>query len=513
LTTHEAIAEATVAGPGFVNVRLADSWIASRITEILDDDRDGVPPVSKPQRIVVDFSAPNIAKQMHVGHLRSTIIGDAIVRMHRFLGHEVIGDNHIGDWGTQFGLLIVGMEEWGSEEALAKEPIDELERIYKLASAKAKDDPPFADRAREELHKLQQGDPKNKALWERFVEATRTTLERCYDVLDVRFDTWLGESAYDSMLPGVVETLLDKGIAREDQGAICVFWDELEDAPKDLKKQKQPFIVRKKDGAYLYSTTDIATVVFRKDTTKADRAVYVVDTRQALHFKQLFAVVKLLGIDLELTHVGFGMMLGTDGKPLRTRDASGKTVPLLQLLGEAVERAEQRMREEGLDIPEERIQEIAKVVGIGAVKYADLRQNRASDYQFDLDKLISFKGNAGPYMQYAYARIHSILDKAETTIEGARGEIQIGHEAEAELARWVLSFGDMVHEATTTYQPHLITEHLYDLARSFSTFYEACPILKAEPAIRTSRLALAALTARQIRRGLDLLGIGVIERM
>jgi len=513
MVAHEAVASAEIAGPGFVNLRLDDAWVAGQLDSALSDaERDGVPTVESPDEVVVDFSSPNIAKQMHVGHLRSTIIGDAITRLLRLAGHHVVADNHLGDWGTQFGLLIVGMREWGSEEALESEPILELERVYKLASERAKEDAAFAEQARSELAKLQNGDPANTAMWKRFVETTRASLEAVYERLGVRFDEWLGESAYHDRLPGVVDELLDRGIAREDQGATCVFWNERDDVPKKLRKQKEPFIVRKQDGAYLYSTTDIATVLYRRDRFAADRVVYVVDMRQAQHFEQLFAVAKLLGVEMELVHVGFGTVL-RGGKPLKTRDPSGKLVTLSSLLDEAEQRAEQRIREEGLDIPEEDVPTVARAVGIGAVKYADLRQNRASDYEFDLDKMVSFKGNAGPYVQYAYARTRSILRKGEVDPDSVGGPLRIGEPAEALLARQLLRFGEVVHLSAESYQPHLVTDHLYALARSFSSFYEACPVLKSEGATRASRLALVELTGRQLCRGLGLLGIEVVERM
>ena len=512
MRAHPAIAGADVAGPGFVNLRLGDGWIAERLGEALSDERDGVPRVERAKKIVVDFSSPNIAKQMHVGHLRSTIIGDSIARLLSLVGHDVIRDNHLGDWGTQFGLLIVGMREWGSDEALAREPIVELERVYKLATERAKDDEAFADRARAELAKLQAGDVENRALWQRFVAATRVTLDAIYDRLDVRFDEWLGESAYDAMLPGVVEKLLDAGLAREDQGAICVFFDDWDEAPAELKNGG-PFIVRKKDGAFNYATSDIATVLYRKEHFGADASVYVVDSRQSRHFKQLFAVVQRLGVAMELEHVGFGTVLGGDNKPLRTRDAAGKVITLASLLDEAQQRAQARMIEEGIDLPADRIPELARAVGIGAVKYADLRQNRASDYQFDWDKMISFKGNAGPYMQYAYARIQSIFRKGEVEAEALRGPVRLDDPAEAALARQLIRFGEMVHQAAESSLPHLVTDHLYALARAYSAFYEACPVLRSEGATRESRLALAALTGRQLRRGLSLLGIQVVDRM
>jgi len=520
LATDDAIEKAEVAGPGFVNIHLRGDWIAAKLTETLRDAvRDGVPPVEEAQRVVIDFSSPNIAKQMHVGHLRSTIIGDAIARILSFMGHDVVRDNHLGDWGTQFGLLIVGMREWGDESALQSEPISELERVYKLASERAGNDEAFADRARAELAKLQNGDEDNRTLWEHFVEVSRRSLEAVYAELDVSFDLWRGESAYHDALPGVVDSLLRRGIAREDDGAVCIFWDEVDDAPRSLRKQKTPFIVRKKDGAFLYSTTDIATVQYREDRLHADRALYVVDNRQGLHFQQLFAVMKLLGADLELEHIGFGTVLGGDGKPLRTRDASGHMITLVSLLDESKERARQRIAEgiaEGrLRVQPDEMEDVSRVVGIGAVKYADLRQNRLSDYQFDWDKMISFQGNAGPYLQYAYARCASIFAKGEIEIESIAASATITLDAPSELAlgKHLLRFADVVYQAGATSQPHLICEHVYELARAFNGFYAECPVLDSERATSESRLGLTALTARQIRRGLGLVGIGVVDRM
>jgi len=520
LAALDAVEKAEVAGPGFVNITLAPTWVASRLDEALADvDRDGVPVVEQARKVVVDFSSPNIAKQMHVGHLRSTIIGDAIAGILTFQGHDVVRDNHLGDWGTQFGLLIVGMRSWGSEHALAQEPIAELERVYKLASERAERDEAFAESARAELAKLQGGDPDNRALWEHFVEVSRSALDRVYDELDVEFDVWLGESAYHDALPGVVDELLARGIAREDDGAVCVFWDEHEDVPKSLRKQKTPFIVRKNDGAFLYATTDIATVLYRRDHFNADRALYVVDSRQSLHFQQLFAVMRLLGVEMELEHVGFGTVLGKDGKPLRTRDATGQVITLASLLDESIERAKQRIEEgisEGrLRVRPDEIDEVSRVVGIGSVKYADLRQNRLSDYQFDWDKMISFQGNAAPYLQYAYARCSSIFAKGGLTLEEASEEaaIDLASPPELVLGKQLLRFADVVHAAGTTSQPHLICEHAYQLARDFSAFYTECPVLASEGATRKSRLGLTALTARQLRRALGLVGIGVVDRM
>lgn len=514
LAEHAAIEKAEVAGPGFVNLTLRETWIAARLAESLRDPRDGVPEAETRQKIVVDYSSPNIAKQMHVGHLRSTILGHALVQLLRFQGHEVIGDNHLGDWGTQYGLLIAGLRALGGGDAKAAElSLAELEQIYKDASKKAETDEAFKDEARRELAKLQSGDPANRALWERFVAITKRENDKVYSRLGVSFEWSKGESFYEPMLPHVVEDLLASGIAREDQGAICVFFGEWSDAPPKLAKQKTPFLVRKKDGAFLYSTSDIATIRHRRELG-VERAIYVVDSRQSQHFEQLFAVAQRLGIPMALEHVGFGMVLGQDGTPLKTRDASGKVLTLVSLLDEAEARAAEVIRAQGLDIPEDELEKVARAVGAGAVKYADLRQNRVSDYTFDFEKLIEFKGNAGPYMQYAAARVGSIFRKGgidETAI--APETITLDHPAELALGRQLARFADVVHAAADTSQPHLLTDHLYAVAREFSTFFEACPVLKSEGTTRDSRLALCAIAGRQLRRGLAMLGIEVVERM
>jgi len=520
LARDEAIASAEVAGPGFVNLFLEPAWVAARLNDDLADERLGIDTVAEPQKVIVDFSSPNIAKQMHVGHLRSTIIGDALCRLLRAVGHEVVGDNHLGDWGTQFGLLIVGMREWGDETALEADAIVELERVYRMASEKAKTDEAFAEAARAELAKLQSGDADNRALWEKFVAATRVALDRVYEKLGVSFDEWLGESAYHDMLPGVVDVLLEKKIAREDDGAICVFWnDRTEDVvPKKLRKKKNaegnptPFIIRKKDGAFLYSTTDIATVFYRRDHFHADRAVYVVDKRQGDHFLELFTTVRLLGFGMRLEHVGFGMVLDDRGKPIKTRD--GKAITLESLLDEGVERTKSLMREsEQLRVDPADIDAAANVLGIGAIKYADLRQNRTSDYQFDWDKMISLNGNSGPYINYAYARVLSIFAKGGVDVGSATGPIVLEHPAETALGQLLLRFGQVVDDAAERCLPHLVSEHLYEVARAFSGFFEACPVLKADAETRASRLALSALTAKQLERGMALLGIRVVDRM
>jgi arginyl-tRNA synthetase len=507
LGDHPAFANVEVAGPGFVNLRLSPAWVGERLAEDLRDPNLGVPRAATLERVVVDYSAPNVAKQMHVGHIRSTILGAAMVQLLRFVGHEVIGDNHVGDWGTQFGLLIVGMRRFGDEAALDRDPIAELDRVYKLANQEAKSDDAFAASARAELAKLQAGDAANKALWERFVAATRVTLDTIYQRLGVSFETWLGESAYDAMLPDVVKLLSERGIARRDEGALCVFFDDRPDLGKS------PFIVQKRDGAFLYATTDIATLLYRKDELSAQRCIYVVDSRQSLHFKQLFAVADKLELGLRLEHMGFGSVLGTDGKPLKARD--GQPITLASLLDEAEERALARMRQRpDLDLGGADEQAVASAVGIGAVKYADLRQNRLSDYQFDWDKMVSFEGNAGPYLQYAAARCGAIFRKGGIDPDAIDSAV-VALDAPEELAlgKRLLGFADVVHEAAESCYPHLLCDHLYALARSFSSFYEACPVLKSEGRVRDSRLALCALSARQLKKSLELLGLTVIDRM
>ncbi len=516
LAKLDAVASADVAGPGFINLRLEEAWLAARLTEALSDDKLGVDPVETPETIVVDFSSPNTAKEMHIGHIRSTIIGFAIVQLLREIGHEVIGDNHLGDWGTQFGLLIVGLREWGDEAKLKEDGIAELERLYKLASAKKNEDEDFADQARAALAALQQGDPESRALWERFMAITREAFDAVYERLGVEFDEWLGESAYQDRLEGVVEMLLEKGLAKEDQGAVGIFFHELEgELPKALKNNETPFIVKKKDGAFNYGTTDVATILYRKERWNADRGVYVVDTRQGFHFKQLFETAKRLGIDMELTHVGFGKILGADGKPLRTRD--GGVPKLMPFLDEAVEKARERIeegRESGrLRIADEDVDEAVKTIGIGAVKYADLMQNRMTDYRFDPEKLIEFKGQAGPYLQYQVARIRSIFRKGGVTLDGFVAPIVLEHEREQALARVLARYPDAIHAAAESYQPHLVCDHVYEVATTFSGFYDDCPVLDAEGDTRAGRLALCALAEHQLTRGLGLLGIGVLDKM
>ncbi|MCB9707849.1 MAG: arginine--tRNA ligase [Myxococcales bacterium] len=502
------IASATVAGPGFINLTLAPAWIAKQLQDDMGQSRLGVTPADRPMRIVVDFSAPNIAKRMHVGHLRSTILGAALVKLLRMIGHAVIADNHIGDWGTQFGLLLAGMKRTESSDPLRHASVEALERIYQDATALAKSDASFLEEARAELAKLQSGDSENRSIWERLVSISRTELEQLYALLDVSFDYWLGESAYHNMLEPLVNALLEQGIAILDAGAICVFFTE----PPELAALKTPLIVRKSDGAFLYATTDIATVKYRYEHFQAEVCLYVVDSRQKLHFKQISAVIAKLGLPVTLKVVDFGSILGADKKPLKTRD--GGTIALYALLEEAQARAAEAVKEEGLDVSEQEMLRVARAVGIGAVKYADLRQNRLTDYQFDWDKMISFQGNAGPYLQYAYARVRTLFQKGGLDFDAFEAApITLAHPSELSLAKQLLRLDEVVHQAAESYLPHVLCDHLYAVARQFSNFYQECPILKAAPKERLSRLSLAKMTALELGMGLELLGIEALERM
>lgn len=499
------VERAEVGGPGFVNLTLTYEAIQSWLERMLQDrDRLDVDSCLRAEKVVIDFSSPNIAKQMHVGHLRSTILGDALRRVLQFVGHHVVADNHIGDWGTQFGLLIAGVEDAQTEA----NDLEALEAIYKTASERAKTDDAFAARARAHLVALQAGAPKERALWERFITITKASLDHLYARLGVTFDVWLSESFYHNALPEVVQMLLNQGLARRDEGAVCIFF---EDDP-DLKSVKTPFIVQKSDGAYLYATTDVATLLYRQDHFRADRSLYVVDSRQSLHFKQLFALAKKMKLDMSLTHISFGSVLGADGKPLKTRE--GQAITLESLLNEAVTRSKDTLEKQELNVDASQINALAEAIGIGAVKYADLKHNRLSDYRFEWDKLIAFHGNASPYLQYVYARTCSLFRKASLDVHGFEGAaIRLEAPSEHALALILIRFADVVHQVAETYFPHLLCEHLYALAKAYSTFYENCPILSSTSATQQSRLSLAALSARQMKLGLNLLGIAAPDKM
>lgn len=498
-----------IAGPGFINFRLRPEWVGEEVRQRLADERLGVPRVARPRTVVLDFSSPNVAKPMHIGHIRSTVIGDVLNRVMRFLGHKVITDNHLGDWGTQFGILILGYREFADEAALEADPIHELKRVYKLANERCNQDPAWADRARAELVKLQAGEAENLALWQRFIALSRSVFEGIYERLDVHFDLWLGESFYNPMLPGVVEELLARGIAREDQGAVAIFF------PDDPELADKPLLIRKKDGGYLYATTDLAAIKYRVETFHPDAILYIVDGRQQLHFKQVFAAARRWGYtEVELSHPWFGTILGADGRPIKTRE--GEPPELAAVLDEAEERALAIVREKSPELPPERQREVARVVGIGAVKYADLSQNRTSDYVFSWDKMLAMVGNTAPYLQYAYVRIQSILDKGgidAAALEQEPPPVHLDHPAELALAKHLLRFADALEDVLEDYRPNVLTGYLYDLASHYSRFYESCPVLGADEPVRSSRLALCHLTALTLARGLDLLGIKTLPRM
>jgi arginyl-tRNA synthetase len=497
-----------IAGPGFINITLDPAFLASGVAAALADDTLGVPHPDK-QRVVIDYSSPNLAKEMHVGHLRSTIIGDALARVLRFLGHEVIAQNHIGDWGTQFGMLtafLVEVEK-GADTEMA---LGDLEDFYRRAKQRMDEDPAFADMAREYVVKLQGGDAQVNALWQRFLEVSMHHCEAVYKTLGVgltRADL-RGESSYNDALPGIVADLKAKGLAVESEGAQVVFLEEF----KNKDGEPQAYIVQKQDGGYLYSTTDLAAVRYRVGELKADRALYVVDQRQGLHFQQLFTLSRKAGYAddrISLEHVGFGVMLGEDNKPFKTR--SGGTVKLAELLEEAVERAFVLVSEKNPELTEETRWEIARAVGVGAVKYADLSKNRASDYVFSWAQMLAFDGNTAPYLQYAYTRAAKVLRDAGGFDTNA--PLQLDERAEQVLALQLLRLSDTLNLVARDTAPHHLCAYLFELAVVFSRFYENCPVLKSEGALRASRLQLCRLTAKTLKTGLGLLGIATLEVM
>jgi len=524
-----------IAGPGFINLRLKADVIADRLLKINADseNRLGIDKASQPKTIVVDFSCPNIAKQMHVGHLRSTIIGDCICRMLEFLGHKVIRQNHIGDWGTQFGMLIALLrikerEMWArfksatppyKSEVKAPLHIEDLEAFYREAKSCFDAGGDFVNEARKMVAGLHSGDGKYLSYWKLIVDESREHYQPIYDTRGVNLsrEHERGESTYNDSLPVVVSELQKKGITIESGGAVCVFPEGF----KNKEGQPLPFIIQKSDGAYLYATTDLAAIRYRIHKLKADRIVYVTDSRQKLHFEMLFAVARMAGWvsdDIELSHVMFGSVLGEDGTPLKTR--SGENVKLKGLLDEAVERARVVVEEKNPELEEGKKAEIAKAVGIGAVKYADYSNNRTSDYVFSFDKMLSMDGNTAPYMQYAYARIKSIERKAqtkdvdvETELKGLE-KLNLTELAELDLAKYLIRYGEAIEAAVSDYRPNYLTSYLYELAQKFSVFYTNCPVLDAGPDKRPTRLLLCDLTAETIKHGLsELLGIEVVEQM
>ena len=580
-----------VAGPGFINLTVRDDWIAQRLAHAAGDPRLAIPEVDTPRTYVIDFSSPNVAKPMHVGHIRSTVIGNSLARALRFLGHRVVTDNHLGDWGTQFGMIIYGYKHFLDREAYRENPVQELARLYRLvrqlveyhegrsqletlaarvaeqqaslsaereaagiAGAKKPDkktakalrrleanvqaarddldgmkkkleavdaDPALSKLAAEhhqigvavleETAKLHADDEENLRLWHEFMPVCTNEIDRMYGRIDVTFDHTLGESFYHDRLQAIVDELTGTGVARESDGAICVF----------LEGHDVPMIIRKKDGAFLYATTDLATLRYRMENFQPDAILYVVDHRQSLHFEQLFATVRRMGYDVQLDHVSFGTVLGEDGRPFRTR--SGDTVGLEGLLDEAVRRAAEIVaanddaKKDGPELSPDDRARVAEIVATGAIIYADLSHNRTSDYVFSYDKMLAMNGNTGTYMQYAYARVRSIFAKGNVDVDSLRASgapILLDTPAERALALELLRFSEALELTAADYRPNQLTNYLFDLANHFSTFYEQCHVLKAQPdEVRASRLLLCDLTARTIRKGLELLGIKVVDKM
>ncbi|EJN2713194.1 arginine--tRNA ligase [Salmonella enterica] len=501
-----------IAGPGFINIFLEPAFLAEQVQQALASDRLDVSQPTR-QTIVVDYSAPNVAKEMHVGHLRSTIIGDAAVRTLEFLGHHVIRANHVGDWGTQFGMLIAWLEKQQQENA-GDMALADLEGFYRDAKKHYDEDEAFAERARNYVVKLQSGDTYFREMWRKLVDITMTQNQITYDRLNVTLtrDDVMGESLYNPMLPGIVADLKAKGLAVESEGATVVFLDEF----KNKEGDPMGVIIQKKDGGYLYTTTDIACAKYRYETLHADRVLYYIDSRQHQHLMQAWTIVRKAGYvpdSVPLEHHMFGMMLGKDGKPFKTR--AGGTVKLADLLDEALERARRLVAEKNPDMPADELEKLANAVGIGAVKYADLSKNRTTDYIFDWDNMLAFEGNTAPYMQYAYTRVLSVFRKANIDEQAlASAPVIISEDREAQLAARLLQFEETLTVVAREGTPHVMCAYLYDVAGLFSGFYEHCPILSAEnDAVRNSRLKLAQLTAKTLKLGLDTLGIETVERM
>jgi arginyl-tRNA synthetase len=491
-----------IAGAGFINFRLTTPFIQDRLAAISADPMLGVTPAARPETIIVDFSSPNVAKPMHVGHIRSTILGDTLARIARFLGHTVIADNHIGDWGTQFGKVIYGWKHWHNDAALQSSPVEELVRLYKEANALSETDPAVLTECRDELVKLQQGDPENVAVWQQCVALSWHEFQQMYALLDIHFDEHLGESAYNDRLAPLVQRLLDNGIAEVSEGATCIFFRD------DPLLADKPCLIRKSDGGFLYATTDIATIEYRLERWHPDQIWYVVGATQQLHFDQLFAAARKMGIHAQLRFVPFGSILGEDRKLMKTR--SGDNVSLKDLLAEAQERALVLVEQKNPDLPDAEKREIARAIGIGAVKYSDLSQARMTDYIFNWDRMLSFQGNTAPYLQNAYVRIRSIFRKLDTPWTPT---FVLEDPAELTLAKKLLQFGEVLPQVLDDFRPNILTTYLFELANTYHSFYESCPVLKAPEPARSTRLTLSSTAAKVIYKGLTLLGIQSPEKM
>src|SRR6266571_316093 len=508
----------TVAGAGFINFKLRADAIAKKAFELCHDERLGVAGTRSTRRIVIDFGSPNVAKPMHVGHIRSTVLGDALARIAQFLGHEVIRDNHIGDWGTQFGMVIYGWKNLLDRQSLARDPIAELVRIYKEANQRSTIDPAVREACRQELVKLQSGDPENLSIWKQCVDLSIQDFENTYALLDIHYDIQRGESFYNDRLAEVVDRLLKSGLAEISEDAVCVFF---RDIPELADK---PCIIRKRDGGFNYATTDVATVDYRVNDLKADTIWIVTGAPQILHFRQIFEIARREGYKADFRHITHGSILGEDRKLMKTR--SGENVPLRELLDEACKRARAIVDEKNPEVSDADKVDIAQKIGIGAVKYADLSQYRMTDYVFSWDRMLSLQGNTAPYLQNAYVRVRSIFRKAAVAMPLWGVQMQTGHRpvatvdkltltdrSEINLAKRLCQFAEIVPQVLNDFRPNILANYLFELANSFHAFYEACPVLKAEEPVRASRLALCDLTGRVLQRGLKLLGIDVPEKM
>jgi len=500
----DGVAKMDVAGPGFINIFLADGWLAGEVTELAEDPRIGVSSPGAGHAVIIDYSSPNVAKPMHIGHIRSTVIGNALDRLFRFLGYKVISDNHLGDWGTQFGIIIMGYRHFLDQNALQNSPVEELERIYVKSYEKASQDESWMNQCRQELVKLQDGDRENTALWEQFVKLSMTEFDKIYRRLGVKFDFVRGESFYHGHLSQLVESLKQKKIIRESEGALVALLDD---------SKLPPAIVQKSDGAFNYLATDIATVVSRMDEFKPEKMIYVTDERQQLHFNQLFAICRQMGINVELQHVWFGLMRLPQGT-FSTRQ--GNVIKLTKLLDEAETRALAVVREINPEMPEAEQKEVARAVGIGAVKYADLSQNPQSVVTFSWDKALALNGNSSPYLQYTYARIRSVENKyfaAFPQKDFHSFDILLKEPQERLLALYLLRFAEIVPLAAQLYKPSVIADYLYQLAAAYNLFYQNVPFLKAPDGIRESRVRLGSIIAKTLKHGLQLLGIDTPERI
>jgi arginyl-tRNA synthetase len=501
-----------IAGPGFINIFLKNVWLGKELVQLRSSERLDVNEVTSPETVVVDYSAPNLAKEMHVGHLRSTVIGDAVVRTMEFLGHNVVRQNHVGDWGTQFGMLLAYMERLRAENTEISMVLSDLETFYRAAKTCFDDDEAFATRARELVVALQSGDEECLKLWDEFIEISLHHCEETYAMLGVSLERQhvMPESAYNDDLQNVVNELTEQGLLKESNGAQCVFMEEFANKEGEIT----PVIVQKTGGGFLYATTDLAAVRFRQHTLNADRVLYFVDARQSLHFQQIFTLSRKAGFvkpETQLEHMPFGTVMGSDGKPFKTR--SGGVAKLSALLEEAQERAYKLVASKNEGMDEEELRNIARVVGISSVKYADLSKNRTSDYVFNWDTMLSFEGNTAPYLLYAYSRVASIVKRSEMDVASLTGDISIVADQERALAVKLCQFEEAIQQVVNDGMPHFLCAYLYDLAGTFMTFYEACPILNAEDDVKQSRLQLALNTASTLKLGLSLLGIETLERM